>query len=40
MYTNANFWRDMAYLGASWVSAAWGIWYYYEHKNGGASGRW
>lgn len=27
-YTNANFWRDMAILGASWVSALWGAWHY------------
>lgn len=41
MYTNANFWRDMAILGGSLLMA--GISALFlgdETKNGGASGRW
>lgn len=40
MYTNANFWRDMAILAGAWAMAAWGAWNYDSHKSGGASGRW
>lgn len=40
MYTNANFWRDMAILAGSWIMVGWAVWYSSEHKNGGASGSW
>lgn len=28
MYTNANFWRDMAILAGAWIVAGWSAWHY------------
>ncbi len=32
MYTNANFWRDMAILAGSWLMAGWGAWQWSQNQ--------
>lgn len=32
MYTNANFWRDMAILAGSWLVAGYSAWMWNSHQ--------